>query len=164
MRIYLPATSTDLASLRDEGLLSGPRPGCAVTPELQSWYANSDLEEVEYAALLEAARLSLRMIDVDPGAARRRVVIAAEVSDSAVEADPGSGRGAVRLAGDLILADVISLHVDGTEAETAIIAATAVVIEADLGSEEAQFTVDEAEAHELGWYAIQELGPLLEFR
>ena len=36
------------------------------------------------------------------------------------------------------------------------------VIAADLGSEDDQFAVDGAEAHELGWYATQEIGPLLE--
>jgi hypothetical protein len=37
-----------------------------------------------------------------------------------------------------------------------------VVLEADLGSEDAQFVVDQAEGHELAWYATQEIGALLE--
>ena len=44
-------------------------------------------------------------------------------------------------------------------------AATASVltgIEADLGSADAQFVVDQAEGHELAWYATQEIGPALE--
>jgi hypothetical protein len=36
------------------------------------------------------------------------------------------------------------------------------VLEADLGSEDAQFVVDQAEGHELAWYASQEIGTLLE--
>ncbi|MCU1596261.1 MAG: uncharacterized protein JWO12_3653, partial [Frankiales bacterium] len=36
------------------------------------------------------------------------------------------------------------------------------VIEADLGSEDAAFRVEQAEGHELQWYATQEIGPLLE--
>ena len=162
MRIYLPSTTSELATLRDENVLPGPRPATAVTPELREYYLDPDLEEVEYAALLEAARLSLRMVDADPSAARRRVVIAADVPDSGIEPDPGSGRGSVRFVGDLDLSAVVSLHIDGADAEPAVTAATAVVIEADLGSDDAQFIVDEAEAHELGWYASQELGPLLE--
>jgi len=162
MRIYLPSTTTELTSLRDEESLSAPRAATAVTPDLRDWYVDTDLDELEYAALLEAARLSLRRIDADPSAARRRVVIAADVPDSVVRPDPDSGRGAIRLSGDLSLAQVVSLHVDGADAEPAVSAATAVVIEADLGSDDAQFIVDEAEAHELGWYATQELGPLLE--
>lgn len=163
MRIYLPSTTTELTVLRDDQALSGPRAATAVTHELREWYLDNDLEELEYAALLEAARMSLRMVDADPSAARRRVVIAADVDDSAVEPDPGTGRGSVRLSTTLELVDVVSLHVDGVDAEPTITAATAVVIEADLGSDDAQFTVDEAEAHELGWYATQELGALLEF-
>ncbi len=162
MRIYVPSTTSELTALRDDELLPGPRAATALTTELREWYVDDDTELLEYAALLEAARLSVRMLDADPGAARRRVVIAAEVPDSAVEPDPRSGRGSVRLVGALRLADVVSLHVDGPDAEPAVAAATAVVIEADLGSEDAQFVVDEAEAHELGWYATQELGPLLE--
>ncbi len=162
MRIYVPSTTSELTALQDEELLPGPRAATALTSELREWYVDDDTEELEYAALLEAARLSLRMVDADPSAARRRVVIAAEVADSSVEPDLGSGRGSVRLVGELGLAQVVSLHVDGPDAEPAVAAATAVVIEADLGSEDAQFVVDEAEAHELGWYATQELGTLVE--
>ena len=32
----------------------------------------------------------------------------------------------------------------------------------DLGSADAQFIVDGAEGYDLGWYATQEIGPLLE--
>lgn len=162
MRVYLPSTTTELTNLRDNQALPGPRTATAVTADLREWYSHTDVDELEYAALLEAARLSLRMIDADPSAARRRVVIAAEVPDSVVEADARIGRAAVRLLGSLDLADVVALHVDGADAEAAVTAATAVVIEADLGSDDAQFVVDEADAHELGWYATQELGPLLE--
>ncbi len=162
MRIYLPSTTSELIRLRDDEVLPGPRAATAVTSDFREWYIENDLEELEYAALLEAARLSLRRVDADPSAARRRVVITADVPDSEVEPDPGAGRGSVRFLRDLSTATVVSLHVDGAEAEPAVAAATAVVIEADLGSDDAQFTVDEAEAHELGWYAPQELGPLLE--
>ena len=162
MRIYLPSTTTELATLRDTEALPGPRPATAVTAELQAWYADPEVDELEYAALLEAARLSLRKVDADPSAGRRRVVIAAEVPETATEPDPGTGRASVRLLRSLELSDVVALHVDGADAEPAVTEATAVVIEADLGSGDAQFVVDEAEAHELGWYATQELGPLLE--
>ncbi|MDQ4038182.1 MAG: hypothetical protein M3313_07505 [Actinomycetota bacterium] len=162
MRIYVPSTTTELATLRDTEALRGPKRATAVTAELRAWYADPELDELEYLALLEAARLSLRLVDADPSAARRRVVIAAEVPASVVEPDPRTGRASVRLTRMLQLADVVALHVDGTDAEPAVTAAAAVVIEADLGSENAQSLVDDAEAHELGWYATQELGPLLE--
>lgn len=168
MRVYLPATTNVLRTLVDEGRLTGPFTAFAVTPGLREFYALSDAgaddEELEYAALLAAARASLRLVDVDPSAARRRVVLAADVPDSAVTEveDPDADRGAVRITGDVALAGVASAHVDGAEAEDDVRAAVDVVLEADLGSEDAQFVVDQAEGHELAWYATQEIGPLLE--
>jgi hypothetical protein len=167
--VYLPATTTVLRTLVDEGRLAGPLTGFAVTPGLRSFYAVSeaeaDSEELEYAALLTAARASLRLIDVDPTAARRRVVLAADEPDSADEArddDPDAERGTVRITADVGVRDVASAHIDDAEAENDVRAAVNVVLEADLGSEDAQFVVDQAEGHELGWYATQEIGPVLE--
>ncbi len=168
MRVYLPATTNVLRTLVDEGRLTGPLTAFAATPGLRDFYALSDAgadeEELEYAALLAAARASLRLIDVDPSAARRRVVLAADVPGSAVTEveDPDADRGAVRISGDVALAAVASAHVDGAEAEDDVRAAVGVVLEADLGSEDAQFVVDQAEGHELAWYATQEIGTLLE--
>ena len=168
MRVYLPATTSVLRTLVDDGRLTGPLTGFAVTPALRDFYALSDAgadeEELEYAALLAAARASLRLIDVDPSAARRRVVLAADAPDTAVTEldDPDTDRGAVRVVGDVALADVASAHVDGADAEDDVRAAVNVVLEADLGSEDAQFVVDQAEGHELAWYATQEIGTLLE--
>ena len=70
-------------------------------------------------------------------------------------------RAAVRIASAVPLAKVASAHVDAEDAEPAIRAAVAVVLEADLGSDDARFTVDEAEGHELQWYATQELADLV---
>ena len=168
MRVYLPATTTTLRTLVDDGLLPGPLTGFAVTDQLRRFYAltdaDADVEELEYAALLAAARGSLRLIDVDPSAARRRVVLAADVPDAAVRAvdDEEEERGAVRVDAEVRVRDVASAHIDGAEAEADVTAAVGVVLEADLGSEDAQFVVDQAEGHELAWYATQEIGPALE--
>ena len=168
MRVYLPATTTVLRTLVDEGRLPGPVTAFAVTPALREFYALSeaeaDTEELEYAALLAAARASLRLLDVDPFAARRRVVLAADVADGTVHPidDADTERGAVRVEGDVELRTVASAHVDGADAEADVRAAVAVVLEADLGSDDAQFVVDQAEGHELAWYATQEIGPALE--
>jgi hypothetical protein len=168
VRVYLPATTTVLRSLVDDGRLPDPQRGFAVTPQLRDFYAVSDAEadteELEYAALLTAARSSLRLLDIDPGAARRRVVIAADVADAAVipSTDPDAERGEVQVGADVRLQDVASVHIDGTEAEDDVRAAVGVVLEADLGSDDAQFVVDQAEGHELAWYATQEIGPMLE--
>lgn len=168
MRVYLPATTSVLRKLVDDGVLHGPHTVFAVTPQLREFYelsdAGADTEELEYAALLAAARASLRLIDVDPTAARRRVVVAADVPDAAASPidDADTDRGAVRVDGDIRVQDVASAHIDGTDAEEDVRAAVNVVLEADLGSEDAQFVVDQAEGHELAWYATQEIGPALE--
>ena len=54
-------------------------PGFAVTPALREAYASGDAEELEYAAMTEAARASLRLLAADPAAPPRRVVLAAEM-------------------------------------------------------------------------------------
>jgi hypothetical protein len=168
VRVYLPATTTVLRNLVDEGALHGPHTAFAVTPQLREFYelsdADADTEELEYAALLAAARASLRLIDIDPMSARRRVVVAADVPDAQVSPidDADTDRGAVTVEGDVRLRDVASAHIDGSDAEDDVRAAVNVVLEADLGSEDAQFVVDQAEGHELAWYATQEIGPALE--
>ena len=74
MRVYFPATTRTLGELVDSGEL-GPPPltGFAVTPQLRAWYRDSDSDELEYAALLDAARGSLRLLDQDPDAMPRQV-------------------------------------------------------------------------------------------
>jgi hypothetical protein len=168
VRVYLPATTTVLRTLVDEGTLPGPHTAFAVTPQLRQFYevseAEADEEELEYAALLAAARASLRLVDIDPTSARRRVVVAADVPDAAVQPidDPDTDRGAVRVEAAVEVAMVASAHIDGADAEDDVRAAVNVVLEADMGSEDAQFVVDQAEGHELAWYARQEMGSALE--
>ena len=165
MRVYLPATTTVLERLLDQGRLEGPLTVFTVTPQLRMFYELSDGdEELEYAALIAAARASLRLIDNDPTAARRRVVLAADVPDDSVAPidDDAADAGAARTTADVALGDIASAHIDVAEAEPDVRAAVEVVLEADLGSEDAQFRVDQAEGHELAWYATQEIGPVLD--
>ncbi len=54
----------------------------------------------------------------------------------------------------------MSAHVDGTEAVTDVRAAVAALSAADAGDDDARFTVDGAEGHELLWYAGTELSYL----
>ena len=163
MRVYLPATTRTLRTMVDSGEL-GPAPltAFAVTPGLREWYTGGDLEELEYAALMEAARGSLRLLDEDPTSARRRAVVAADVPDSAVSVRPDLDRAVVRVTVPVPLRQVAAVHMDGPDAEEAVRAAADAVLEADLGSDDAKFLLDEAEGHELLWYATQEVGPLLD--
>jgi hypothetical protein len=163
LRVYLPATVPVLRRLLDTGALDDPPlPGFAVTGALREWYAEGDQEELEYAALTLAARASLRLLDVDPDAPPRRVVVVADVADASVLPAPALDRGAVTVGAAVRLADVQSVHVDDPAAEADVRAAVESVIPADLGSEEAVFVMEQAEGHELQWYATQEIGPLLE--
>lgn len=162
MRIYVPATSDSLRSLLDMGAL-GPAPltAFAVTPGLREWYVDDDLEELEYAATLEAARASLRLLDAFPDAARRRVVVAADVPDADVTVRDDVDRGVVQLAAPVRLENIASVHVDDADAEAAVGRAAESIVAADLGDDAAQDAVDDAEGYELAWYATQEIEELL---
>ncbi|MDA0632829.1 hypothetical protein OUY22_05315 [Nonomuraea sp. MCN248] len=168
MRVYLPSTLPALARMVEDGEL-GPAPltGYAVTPALIEWYASGDTEELEYVALTEAARASLRLLaaatgEAEPAGGGRRVVVAAEVADHAVQASADLGeKGRVRVAEPVPLAKVAAVHVDDEYAVADVTAAVAALPAADKGDDDARFVVDGAEAHELMWYATQEIPDLL---
>jgi hypothetical protein len=113
------------------------------------------------ASGVAAAIESLRLLDADPTAARRRVVVALDAPDGDVEVRDDLDRGVVRLQKAVTLAQIASVHVDDAEAEDSVAAAAAAVIAADLGDQAAQDRVDDAEGYELSWYASQELADLL---
>lgn len=162
MRVFVPATTAILRRLLDTGELDAPLTGFAVTPSLREWYTEGDLEELEYSAFSEAARASLRLLDEDPTSARRRVVLSVEAPAEMVSPRPDLDRAVVEVGKSIPLGSVASAHVDDAAAEPAVTAAGDAVIAAELGSDDAQFLVDEAEGFELSWYATQEIGPLLE--
>lgn len=166
MRIYLPATSGILRTLAERGAI-GPAPltAFAVTAGLREWYgasdADSDADELEYAAMNEAARASLRLIDSDESAARRRVVVALEADADVVAVRDDLDRGVVVLSAPVGLAQIAAIHVDDVEAEPVVSAASSAIVAADLGEQDAQDVVDDAEGFELSWYASQELDVLI---
>ena len=159
MRIYLPATLPALARLLLTGEVSQPPVrGFAVTPALREGYSSGDLEELEYIALLHAARASLRLLHDDPDAPRRRVVLAVEVPEELVVGHAGFDEPAlVEVKQPVLLRHVVSGHIDEPSAIAEVTAAAAALPAADAGDDDAQFTVDSAEGHELLWYATQEL-------
>jgi hypothetical protein len=162
MRVYVPGTWTTLSQLWARGEL-GPAPlaGCAVTPMLREWYLDDDLDELEYAAMAEAARTSLRLLARDPKAPRRRVVIAADVPAAAVDPNPVAGRAHVVINAAAAIGSMASVHVDEAAAADVIAAALEALPRADAGDEDAAFVVDEAASLELQWYATQEIPDLL---
>ncbi|MEV0382211.1 hypothetical protein [Nonomuraea sp. NPDC050643] len=167
MRVYLPCTLPALASAVEAGGL-GPAPltGYAVTPALTEWYASGDTEELEYVALTEAARASLRLLAADRAdggaAAPRRVVIAAEVPDGVVIVGADlEQRAHVHLSEPIPLTKVAAVHIDDHGAVADIEAAIDALPASDQGDDDARFAVDGAEAHELMWYATQEIPDVL---
>lgn len=162
MRVYVGLTLSRLREVRDRGVIGpAPLPAFAVTPRLRESYAEGDSEELEYAALSAAARHSLTLLDADPSATRRRVVVVVEAADAHVSWRPDAGPAAVVVDGELPLAHVASLHVDDPAAADTIAAAADAVAAAELGDEDAAFAVDEADGWELMWFATQELDDLL---
>ena len=159
MRVYLPTTLTALACLLRAGAI-GPAPvrGYAVTPALREWYASGDLEELEYVAMAQAARASLRLLADDPQAPRRRVVLAADVPNEQIGHDGGfDDPSLVEIRAPVTVDRVVSGHVDDVLAVADIAEAVAALPAADNGDDDARFAVDGAEGHELLWYASQEL-------
>lgn len=162
MRVYVPATVSMLETLREDGVLYA-RSGTvfALTPSLREAYDSGSTEELEYAAMNEAARASLRLLGVDDESEyMRRVVVAADVDDVTLRPDLDIAVG--RISGPIETGQVASVHVDGADAEDAVRTAAAEVDKADLGEEAAELAVGDAEDRELAWYAPQELPFLLE--
>ncbi len=163
MRVYVPATLTMLHQMLSDGRLEpASLTAFALTPRLRENYVAGTEEELEYAAMAEAARASLRLIALEQagGPEPRRVVVTAEVDG--VTPRPDLDDGAVRLSGPLPLESVVAVHVDTAEAAAAVTAAAAVVDAADLGDTDAEFVLGDAEDHELAWYDPSELPFLLE--
>lgn len=170
MRVYLPATIAMLRKFVADGELM-PRSGTAfaLTPALRESYVSGSDEELEYAALLDAARASLRLLgaegpadaeDTESKEPPRRVVVSADVDHATLR--PDLDHAVVRLSRAVPLDAVAAVHVDTAEAEQAVLAAADVIDAADLGDPDAEFTLGEVEDHELAWYAPQELPFLLE--
>jgi hypothetical protein len=166
MRVYIPATWPMLRKLVAKGRLD-PVGGTAfaLTPRLRESYVAGDDEELEYAALSEAARASLRLLAVEFGLGEddtpaRRVVVVADLDD--VTLRPDLDDGAVRIRGAVELEALAAVHVDTEDAEFAVRQAAGAVDAADLGDLDAEFLVGEAEDHELAWYDPGEIAFLVE--
>ncbi|HTI76646.1 MAG TPA: hypothetical protein VL634_16725 [Mycobacterium sp.] len=134
----------------------------AVTPTLREAYAEGDDDELADVALRDAALASLRLLagegtsDLPP----RRAVVVADVEDATPR--PDLDDAVVRLAGPLGYDEVIAAYVDNAEAEPVVVPAIEAIDAADLGDEDAEFVVGDAQDHDLAWYAPQELPFLLE--
>lgn len=163
MRVYLPATFGMLASLEENKLIHA-RNGWAfaATDALHEFFTSGDEEEIEAVAFDDAALASIRLLAIgdEERHPHRRVVISADVADAT--ADPEMGESVVRLAGPVKLEDVAAIHVDIAEAEQATAKAIEVVDAADLGDEDAELTVGDAQDNYMAFYDPSELPVLVE--
>lgn len=165
--VYIPATVPMLQQLVADGSL-WPVNGTAfaLTPRLREAYAEGDDDELADVALREAALASLRLLAAQGTDAPseslppRRAVLAADVED--VTYRPDLDDAVVRLAGPVRIDQVIAAYVDNAAAEPAVAKAIEAVDAADLGDEDADLIVGDAQDHDLAWYANQELPFLLE--
>jgi microcystin degradation protein MlrC len=158
MRVYLPFTLPTLARLLAEDQTAPRVHGYAVTPALREWYSSGDDEELEYVALTQAARASLRLLLADPQAPGRRVVLAAELPEEQMAGIAGFDEPAlVEIKVAVRVRDVVSGHIDDPGAAADVRAAADALPDADSGDDDARFVVDGAEGHELLWFATQEL-------
>jgi hypothetical protein len=163
VRVYIPATLAMLQRLvADRSLHARSGTAFAVTPTLREAYAEGDDDELADVALRDAALASLRLLagEGTSALAPRRAVVVAEVEDAT--ARPDLDDAVVRLSGPIAYDDVIAAYVDNADAEPAVLPAIEAVDAADLGDDDAEFIVGDAQDHDLAWYAPQELPFLLE--
>ena len=161
-RVYIPATLEMLKRLVADGELR-PVNGTAfaVTPALREAYAEGDDEELADVALREAGLASLRLLGAaEPGLPLRRAVLVADADDARPR--PDLDDAVVRVSGPVPFERVICAHVDNAAAEKAVAAAIEAIDAADVGDEDAELAVGDAQDHDLAWYAPQELPFLLE--
>lgn len=152
MRIYIPATSTLIERLALDGELA-IHDAYAVTSAVREWYEGDD-EELEYIATTVAARASLSLLAEDPQALRRRVVLAVD-HDGAVPLSNGH-RAQVLISSVVRATAVAAALVDDADAETDVANAIALLPRVAT-DDDARFAVDQAQSHELLWFAGQEL-------
>ncbi len=171
-QVYIPATLAMLQQLVTDGSLR-PVNGTAfaVTPTLREAYAEGDDDELADVALREAALASLRLLasheDGAPegsGLPPRRAVLAAEVDvgESGAKYRPDLDDAVVRLGAPVTIDQVVAAYVDNAAAEPDVTRAIEAIDAADLGDEDAELVVGDAQDHDLAWYANQELPFLLE--
>ena len=170
MRLFIPATLSMLETLVAEGRMPvRSATAFAATAALVESYTHGDLEEIEHIAFLEAARASIRLLAAEDDAGggeservHRRVVLSVDLPDDRVEPRPDLDTAVVRISPSEVTAgELAAVHVDLSGAASAVRAAVEVIDRADLGDEDAELTVGDAEDLDLAWYDPVELPFLL---
>ena len=166
MRVYLPATFSMLMDLNDQSVVTARRGWAfAVTPALREFYTAGEEEEFEAVAFDDAAEASIRLLAVGDQERfpHRRVVISADVEDSAATLTPDMGEAVVKLEpAQIELRQVAAVHVDVEESEQATAKAIEAIDASDLGDEDAELIVGDAQDNYLAFYHPDELPFLID--
>lgn len=162
MRVYIPATFAMLKELEANGEIHARSGwGFAATPALVEFFTSGDEEEIEAVAFDDAALASLRLLAIgdEPDFPHRRVVISADVD---AVPQPDMGESVVKLSEAITREDVAAIHVDIAAAEEATKKATELIDAADLGDQDAELAVGDAQDNYLAFYHPDELPFLVE--
>lgn len=162
MRVYIPATFAMLESLNADGVLHARNGwGFAATPELTEFFTSGDQEEIEAIAFDDAALASIRLLAIgdEERFPHRRVVVSADVEATG---EPDMGESVVKVVGPVELKDIAAVHVDVREAEEATEKAVSLVDAADLGDEDAELAVGDAQDNYMAFFDPSELPFLVE--
>ncbi|MCG7255026.1 hypothetical protein CKJ81_10925 [Corynebacterium hadale] len=162
MRVYIPATFAMLEQLNEQGVLHARNGwGFAATPELTEFFNSGDQEEIEAIAFDDAALASIRLLAIgdEERFPHRRVVVSADVDATG---EPDMGESVVKVSGPVELKDVAAVHVDVREAEDATKRATELIDAADLGDEDAELAVGDAQDNYMAFFDPSELPFLIE--
>lgn len=165
MRVYLPATWDILRELNDKKVISARSGwGFAVTPALVSSFEEGDEDEFAHYAFIDAARASLRLLGMGVSShEHRRVVITVDLPDEQVTLAPDQGDTVVKLEpAQISLEQVAALHVDIEESQEATAKAIDAIHAADLGDEDAELAVGDADDNFMAWYDTVELPFLID--
>ena len=156
VRVYVPSTLHRLRRIvTASGIGPAPFAGHAVTDAVRSELADGGDEEWEYAASTAAAQSSVGLLHDDEAA--RRIVLAVDV--------PGARSAGLDDPTVVEVDEVVPFHriaavlADSQEAEADVAAARDALRQ---GRAEAAALLDRCLDHELGWWAAQELGDLLD--
>lgn len=162
MRVYIPATFAMLEQLNEQGVLHARNGwGFAATPELTEFFTSGDQEEIEAVAFDDAALASIRLLAIgdEERFPHRRVVVSADVDATG---EPDMGESVVKVSGPVELKNVAAVHVDVREAEDATKRATELIDAADLGDEDAELAVGDAQDNYMAFFDPSELPFLIE--
>jgi len=158
-RVYVPSSVGRLHALVVSGGL-GPAPilAHAVTESLRTAMGDAGEEDWEYAALTAAALDSVGLITDEESP--RRVVVVAE-ADSVVPVT-GAEDSLVEVGEVIPLRKVVAVHADSEDATAVVSAARDAWAAAAEGDEAAVAALEQCLDHELGWFATQEIGDLVD--